>query len=252
MSMDAFASLVRRGRETSGLSYQRIAELVGRSPATIRDWERGKTTPRDPEVVLAVAAVLDIPEDELLQSAGLSRPAVEPVASYSDLAPHPDEEAAEMDETSAAVGEPSISPPTDEPEGEEPIDVDIPLWVQSIHEDVSRAETTDTEAPEDDEGQAETTDTEAPLPDEGQAEGPQVQQLEPPTHRTAIPPQLAPRPPAPVPSELSYLEDDRELTTYRLRAVITVVVGVVLVVILEWAFHGLGVSLKSALSGVHP
>lgn len=45
------------------MSVARFAELVGRSPSTIRGWERGRSRPGDPGTVGAVAAVLGVDED---------------------------------------------------------------------------------------------------------------------------------------------------------------------------------------------
>ena len=85
--METFATLVQQGREAAGLSYQRVAELVGRAPSTIRGWERGRSEPKDAEVVIALAAVLDLPEDVLLESVELSRSSSSIGGSFSDLAP---------------------------------------------------------------------------------------------------------------------------------------------------------------------
>ena len=66
----SFGDLVRRGRETAGLSQTRLASLVGKSPTTIRAWEHGRVNPADREAVAAIAAVLGLDESELLGQAG--------------------------------------------------------------------------------------------------------------------------------------------------------------------------------------
>ena len=66
----SFGDLVRRGRETAGLSQARLASLVGKSPTTIRAWEHGRVNPADREAVAAIAAVLGLDESELLGRAG--------------------------------------------------------------------------------------------------------------------------------------------------------------------------------------
>lgn len=45
------------------MSVARFAELVGRSPSTIRGWERSRSRPGDAGTVRAVAAVLGVDED---------------------------------------------------------------------------------------------------------------------------------------------------------------------------------------------
>lgn len=72
--MAQFGSLISEHRERLGLSSGRVAELVGRSPGTVRAWEKGRSSPDDPIVVSSLAAVLGIDERELFISAGLEPP----------------------------------------------------------------------------------------------------------------------------------------------------------------------------------
>lgn len=72
--MAQFGSLIAEHRERLGLSSGRVAELVGRSPGTVRSWERGRSHPDDPVVVSSLAAVLGIDETELFVAAGLEPP----------------------------------------------------------------------------------------------------------------------------------------------------------------------------------
>ncbi|MFZ0627174.1 MAG: helix-turn-helix domain-containing protein [Acidimicrobiia bacterium] len=72
-----FGRSVRYRRTKLGLSQAKLGELVGRSPSTIRSWEREKTTPTDNAVISALAAVLDLDERSLLEKAGLEKGAVE-------------------------------------------------------------------------------------------------------------------------------------------------------------------------------
>ena len=72
--MAQFGSLIAEHRERLGLSSNRVAELVGRSPGTVRSWERGRSQPDDPVVVSSLAAVLGIDEAELFVAAGLEPP----------------------------------------------------------------------------------------------------------------------------------------------------------------------------------
>ncbi len=72
--MAQFGSLISQHRERLGLSSSRVAELVGRSPGTVRAWERGRSRPDDPIVVSSLAAVLGIDEGELFVAAGMEPP----------------------------------------------------------------------------------------------------------------------------------------------------------------------------------
>ena len=240
--METFATLIQRGRAATGLSHQRIAELVGRAPSTIRGWELGRNEPNDPEVVMALAAVLDLPEDELLESLGLSRPSGSLGGSFSDLAP------ADL----------------------EPDEV-VSSWVEALSANLEKVPVAEDTAPrvgevgavpggaapaaghEDDEGTRATPGAESPrvepMEDEPDQESaamsrptPRVVHAE--SHRTTIPPQ----PLLVVPVQRSYLEDHRQMRTYRVRALLTFAVLVVLLLLVEWGLHGASHSLKEALS----
>jgi transcriptional regulator with XRE-family HTH domain len=71
MSEPAFGEIIRRGREKARISQARLAELIGRSPSTIRSWEHGRTRPSDRSYLKALAAVLGLGEKELVEAAGL-------------------------------------------------------------------------------------------------------------------------------------------------------------------------------------
>jgi len=73
----SFGRTVRYRRNKLGLSQAKLAELVGRSTATIRSWERDQTRPNDPKILGALAAVLGVDEHHLFDKAEVDRPAVE-------------------------------------------------------------------------------------------------------------------------------------------------------------------------------
>ena len=73
----SFGRTIKSRRTTLGLSQAKLGELVGRSPTTIRSWERGTTMPGDPSVITALAAVLGVNERTLFERAGIDRPEVE-------------------------------------------------------------------------------------------------------------------------------------------------------------------------------
>ncbi len=63
---ETFSEFLRSRREALGITIARFAELVGRSPSTVRGWERGRSRPGDPATVAAISAVLDLDEDTLM------------------------------------------------------------------------------------------------------------------------------------------------------------------------------------------
>ncbi len=60
-----------------GLSQAKLGELVGRSPSTIRSWERDDSTPNDPDVLMALAAVLGVEQRTLFEKTGVDSPEIE-------------------------------------------------------------------------------------------------------------------------------------------------------------------------------
>ena len=73
----SFGRTVRYRRSKLGLSQAKLGELVGRSTATIRSWERDQTRPTDPKVLGALSAILGIDEKQLFGKAEVSQPLLE-------------------------------------------------------------------------------------------------------------------------------------------------------------------------------
>jgi len=73
----SFGRTVRYRRTKLGLSQAKLAELVGRSTATIRSWERDQSRPNDPDTVATLAAILGVNEHHLFDKAAVERPAAE-------------------------------------------------------------------------------------------------------------------------------------------------------------------------------
>lgn len=72
-----FGRTIRSQRTKLGLSQTKLGELVGRSAATVRSWERDKSHPNDAAVITALSAVLGVDERVLFEKAGQEMPAVE-------------------------------------------------------------------------------------------------------------------------------------------------------------------------------
>lgn len=79
----SFGRTVRYRRTKLGLSQARLGELVGRSPSTIKSWERDASVPDDPKVIATLSAVLDFDERSLFEKAGLPPPQHEEVAEQT-------------------------------------------------------------------------------------------------------------------------------------------------------------------------
>jgi transcriptional regulator with XRE-family HTH domain len=77
MPETTFGKTIKSRRTRLGLSQAKLGELVGRSPSTIRSWEKDSTSPADQEVLTALAAVLGIDEALLYEKAGQALPEVE-------------------------------------------------------------------------------------------------------------------------------------------------------------------------------
>ncbi|MFZ0015158.1 MAG: helix-turn-helix domain-containing protein [Acidimicrobiia bacterium] len=73
----SFGRTVRYRRTKLGLSQAKLGELVGRSTATVRSWERDKSRPNDPKVLSTLAAILGIDEIHLFGKADVEKPMFE-------------------------------------------------------------------------------------------------------------------------------------------------------------------------------
>lgn len=67
----SFGQLVKEQRIEMGLTQQRLADLVGRSPSTVRSWERDRATPNDEVVIASLAEALGVGAGILSELAGV-------------------------------------------------------------------------------------------------------------------------------------------------------------------------------------
>ena len=117
-----FGQTIRYRRTKLGLSQTKLGELVGRSPTTIRSWERDKSHPTEPAVITALAAVLGVDERAMFEKAGQEMPEIEesPTVEQALATLSPD---AVEDEINAINDGPFTSEPeaeSTEPEQTEP------------------------------------------------------------------------------------------------------------------------------------
>jgi transcriptional regulator with XRE-family HTH domain len=211
----SFGRTVRYRRTKLGLSQAQLAELVGRSTATVRAWERDKSRPNDAKVLSALAAILGVNERQLFEKAE-----VEPPGAAEEASPTVEQALA------------SLAPVHDQ--GDDATDGDEEQAPASM-EDLSgdQAETEVILDQVDDESDVdEILPAEAPVPDT---------EIRQPVAAAASPAYAAPQdryvttPVTPQVSDLSYMEDRSQRQLYRVRTLATLVALVALVVAFIWS-----------------
>ncbi len=205
--------MVRYRRTKLGLSQAKLGELVGRSTATIRSWERDKTRPGDEKVLSALAAVLGLSERQLFEKAEVDPPAVEtsPTVEQALATLSPVEETNDLPH--GKEGEP-LGPPR----GSEPISV--PQTPPPLSVMVG----------------AVPSDAQATSHDEGD----EISKSDTPAY-VAPPEPYVQTPLVPALADVSYVEDPGQRQMYRVRSLATLVGFVALVVAFVWALgEGVG------------
>lgn len=100
--------MIRSRRTKLGLSQAKLGDLVGRSPSTVRSWERDKGQPNDFAVLTALSAVLGVDERTLFEMAGQQMPEVEDT-------PTVEQALATLNPEAVVDAEPEIDDVDDEP-----------------------------------------------------------------------------------------------------------------------------------------
>ncbi|MGH8958739.1 MAG: helix-turn-helix domain-containing protein [Acidimicrobiia bacterium] len=246
----SFGDSIRRGREAAGLSQARVAQLIGRSPSTVRAWEQARSNPSDSESVAALAAVLGLDESALLGKAGFepafnaSRASLESeLASLRTIeVPVERDSPRHLGLEGGAV---ATAPPPSEPwiEVEEKAPFDIKAWIEPRAKAVL-AKANELKA----DFQQRLKDRPRPEP-------------RPKPDRRRVPSQteVVAAQPMPAPVKLdprlgplvakSYIEDDSERDFYRRRMVGTLLVLVFLFVTLWWALRNTGGAIGEFVGG---
>lgn len=232
-----FGRTIRYRRTKLGLSQAKLGELVGRSAAAIRSWERDASTPTDAGVVFALAAVLDLDERHLFEKAGLelppreSRPTVEEaLASLNPIR----EPGGEGPAAGGRLGEELRVAEPDEEETSDAGLVETPEPDLDSGLEAEVGEPSDAEAEE--AGEPEAGFEPFPLQPDPR---PATDTMPPPTEPAfAAPPEpfqiTAPTPPV---VEPSYLEDAGQRQLYRVRNLATLVLVVALIVVFLWSLN---------------
>jgi len=243
----SFGDIVRRRREEAGLSQSRLAQLIGKSPTTVRSWEHGRTNPADPQAVAAIAAVLGLNESELLGQAGFE-------ASPARARP-----SARQELTSLATERTeliALAPTLEAPERSKPIRpsspeydlVESPVIVETRVEPTPEIEIT-----------VEPVKIPIPIPPV-EIPKPKVQipkpkvQIPKPKAKMVVTRQAAPLVPQSGSNGFvagrSYLENEAEKEFYRRRGVITAVVMVFMVIVIWWALNRTGGAIGDLIESI--
>lgn len=254
----SFGRSIRKRRDSLGLSQARLAELVGRSATTIRNWERDKTSPADRSDVVALAAVLGMDTEDALSQAGFESEEqgqhLTMEQSYSSLGP------ARVAEKSEPDRAPSDTPEADDVSGAADhgsVTMQSSEMESSVLDDAdeSSAEADSTVAPEGEVPEDVVVEEAVPEEDVASAEGSEEQSASAPGKHAesraerrrrlgrAAPPTVLES--API-GEPSYMEDRDERQRYRVRAMVTAMAVVALVIVLLWSFN----RASDALSGM--
>jgi transcriptional regulator with XRE-family HTH domain len=211
----SFGRSIRYRRTRIGLSQTRLGELVGRSGAAVRSWERDASVPTEVSVLQALSAVLGIETEVLFEKAGVAIPAVETSPTVEEvlgsLTPV---------EVPSRIAESPTSVETSAPEEFEEFSLD------------------DQPEKPDDDRIAELPTQESPEPVTVSADP--IPAAEPSKRGTfALSPPTEPRyrytTPAPPVLEPTYMEDQSQRQLYRVRHLATLVLVVALIVLFVWA-----------------
>ena len=243
----SFGDFVRRARDQAGLTQSRLAQLIGKSPTTIRSWEHGRTNPADPGAVTALAAVLGLDENDLLRQAGFEEKqrATAPGARQESRSPM-----SEQGRSFRLAIAPDVSVETDVP-----LATDLPDHLPERDQAPLADTPIEAVAPAATEWKA--TDLPGPAPVSPTAE---------PVAEKPVRDIPGPKTPIVVTQQsptgtsvgssngyvgaLSYVEDDTEKAFYRRRGSITAVVLMFMVVVIWWALGRTGGAVADLIEGL--
>jgi transcriptional regulator with XRE-family HTH domain len=209
----SFGRTVRYRRTKLGLSQAKLGELVGRSTATIRSWERDTSRPNDQQVLSALAAVLGVDERQLFEKAEVERPM--------------------MEETSPTIEQvlATLAPPVPPAPAQKDTEEETEPSETAQGEEDHQGDHVEQQPPETPNSGEPAERRERQLVGAG-AVGPAYVAPPDPYIQTAPTPSLA---------DLSYVEDDSQRQLYRVRNLATVVAVIVLFIAFLWAVgEGLG------------
>jgi transcriptional regulator with XRE-family HTH domain len=218
----SFGRTVKYRRTKLGLSQAKLGDLVGRSPATVRSWERDESSPSDPAVLTALAAILGVDERHLYGKAGQQAPEIEtsPTIEQALATLSPEAVRMERGETPGLDADADVGL------------VDPSSILASLSESASVAigESGSFEELSLFEDPIEVPETKL------EPETPSTPDRQPtkPAHEAPPSPLVATRITPPT-NEASYMEDSSQRQIYRVRSLATIVALVALVILFLWA-----------------
>jgi transcriptional regulator with XRE-family HTH domain len=247
-----------------------VAERLGVSPVTVSNWSSGDATP-EPDDLVALAGLLEVPANDLATMAGVALKTPEPAVNLLPQVPEPRDAEAEpiTEESTGPIAmlrstdeEPPAQPEAAEEDEPRPAGtagqaaaVDVPVVEGPSSDQANVAEQSapdkmDSELAELIE-EAASEERREPIPSVvTRLPGPE--EAEPvPRRRTSV----RRRRPAEQPVTglpLTYIEDPQQLTRYRIRWALTVVILVIMFFILLWASRELLSALSEVKQAVTP
>lgn len=216
----SLGDLIRQQRAALGLTQARLAELVGKSPSTVRSWERDRSRPADEASLSALAAVLGLSEDQAQQAmwaeAAPPQTADMPASTPSSPAapaPDPQPTPAQGLRISESASEPATlevaeSAETARATEVEPVELPTPVAPPEL----------------------ETVVSEDIFPPPSRATSDRRFQLGDLADVLRSTSAVSSRPRVP-----SYLDDPTEIRTYRLQTIMTAALLVFMIIVLFWA-----------------
>jgi transcriptional regulator with XRE-family HTH domain len=217
----SLGDLIRHQRAALGLTQTRLAELVGRSPSTVRSWERDRTVPVDQPAIAALAAVLGLTEEEIRSA--VSGPAADVEDSIQPIVePSPDGD-------STPPERPAETDATEAPPAMDADRIDM-SDDRAVSSDPATG-TTRGSSPSDTPSQSESPKPWSPKPVPAVAVADETVLVEAPSAVSQVSGVVSHKPRVP-----TYLDDPAEVRTYRTRTIVTAVLLILMVIVLSWAF----------------
>lgn len=278
MADTPFAEFITNRRRELELTLGDVANGLGVSPITVSSWSSGDATP-EPDQLVALAELLEVPSDDLAGMAGVKLKAPEPAVNLMPAAaapadePDPDSEestgpiamlkTADDTDTDTDTDDPVAPVPDREDQAE-----DVAADSASSAEPAATEADTPEEAPDEIDSELADLIEEAAAEEQEEATAKAVREP-PPAVVTKLPgaeeekqrparrrPSIRRRRPAaeqPVTAlPLTYVEDPKQLTRYRIRWALTVIILVVMFFILLWASRELLSALSEVRQAVTP
>ncbi len=279
MADTPFAEFITNRRRQLELTLGDVANGLGVSPITVSNWSSGDATPEQDQLE-ALAELLEVPADDLAGMAGIKLKAPEPAVNLMPTPPAPSDDEPEPS-TEESTGPIAMLRTADEaedvaaegagPEGDLAPDMteaeEAPAAAAAAPQPTSPtqepppAETPEPAEPEPDEMDSELADLiEEAAAEERRDPTPAVVTQLPGPEETDRPARRRPsirrrRPAAEQPVSalpLTYVEDPKQLTRYRIRWALTVIVLVIMFFILLWASRELLSALSEVRQAVTP